>query len=132
MHGYGQAYDFEVFQSNIAEKKATIIELPDLESRRKTRYNQKLKFWAICYSAFFIAGLGVGGFLFSQAKLAEYTYYSSVVEKKLEEFKSQNEQLQVQLASSAKIKDKENDKSIPKEDYVEVITLSTSDKAELN
>jgi len=129
---YDQAYDFETFQSSAPQKQSTIIELPSLDSRRKSKYKQKLKFWTVCFSVFLASGVGVGGFLFSQAKLAEYTHHAAMIGKKLEEFKNQNEQLQIKLASNSPVVSSESNGVTPREDYVEVITISAGDKAELN
>jgi len=129
---YDQAYDFETFQSSATQKQATIIELPSLESRRKNKYKQKLKFWTVCFSVFLASGIGVGGFLFSQAKLAEYTYHAAMIGKKLEEFKNQNEQLRIKLISNSKGVSSDSTSVNSKEDYVEVIAIPAGDKAELS
>ena len=124
-----EAYDFGIFESSSAKKLAQVVELPSVGSRNKSRYVQKLKVWSMCFSVFLTAGIGIGGILFSQAKIAEYTYCKSESLKKLEESKNKNEQLQIRLASENNV-DVDLEAS-SKDNYVEVLAISAGDKSKM-
>lgn len=125
-----RAYDFEMFESNNAKKLAQVVELPSLVSRKKAKYVRKLKIWSIGFSVFLTIGVGVGGVLFSRAKLAEYAYCKSESLKKLEESKNKNEQLQIKLASENSQADQVSE-DISKDAYVEILAISTGDKSKI-
>lgn len=123
-------YDFEMFQEQ-PSRQAQIVELPSLKSRRQRKANKKLKAWVKYFSVFMISAVSIGGFLFGQVMLSEYTHEISVNNAKLNEFKNRNEQLEIKLME-------ENSKSnlvhntVKDSNSIERIIVTAGDKAQIS
>lgn len=120
-------YDFNMFEQNEKVNQTKIYELPSLESRRKKKLLDKLKFYGKCISAVFISGAAIGGLLFGQAKFVEYNDKAAIESRKLEECKNRNEQLKIRLNGKTDIPDAKEDAK----ECVETVTISSGDKAEI-
>lgn len=124
-------YDFEMFQDRETQRQAQIVELPSLESRRKKAANQKLKVWVKCFSLFMVSATAIGGFLFGQARLAEYASEISVSSSELNEFKNRNEQLEIKLVEE-RSKSKPVHSMCHEKSPVEKVTVLAGDKSKVS
>ena len=129
MYDNNAVYDFSVFEEQRKIKKAQIFELPSVETRRKNKQFEKLKFYGKCLSLLLTSATVVGGFLFGQAKLVEYKSVISNKSAELEEFKSRNKQLEMKLNEITAPKSMSNDQT---SQFVETVTISSGDKAQIS
>lgn len=129
MYNNNAVYDFSVFEEQRKIKKAQIFELPSIETRRKNKQFEKLKFYGKCLSLLLTSATVVGGFLFGQAKLVEYNSIISNKSAELEEFKSRNKQLEMKLNEITAPKSMSNDQT---SQFVETVTISSGDKAQIS
>ncbi len=123
-------YNFEMFQEQ-PSRQAQIVELPSLKSRHQRRANKKLKAWVKYFSVFMISAVSIGGFLFGQVMLSEYTHEISVNSAKLDEFKNRNEQLEIKLIEENSKTDSVHN-TVKDSSSIERIIVTAGDKAKIS
>lgn len=129
MYNNNAVYDFSVFEEQKRARKAQVFELPSVETRRKNKQFEKLKFYGKCLSLLLTSATVISGFLFGQAKLVEYNSIISNKSAELEEFKSRNKQLEMKLNEVTAPKSMLDDQT---SQFVETVTISSGDKAQIS
>ena len=128
------AYNFEVFEEKKAKKSGHIVKLPDKKQRLELKKREKFLFWLKLTVNAFIISVIIGGFVFGQAIVAEYTHRASVCAKELEEIESRNDQLEMRLVSQNFSNNNSFDCNSKNISFrpVEQIIISAGDVIELN
>ncbi len=124
MYNNSAVYDFNIFKEET--QKAKIYELPSFEARKRKRNSEKFKFCAKCLSLLLTSAVAFGGFLLGQAKLTEYGFMIDKKSAELQEFKSENKQLQMRLDAANSF---DNISVNNGNSCVEPITISSGDRA---
>lgn len=124
------AYNFEVFEEPKKKKSSQVINLPAGELRAKRQSKEKLLLLTKRFCILIASGIAVGGFVFGQAKLTEYTHQISVSLKELEDLKSRNAQLSIKLVSE-EIDSGKCSNSLKERSSVEIVNIDAGDKAEI-
>lgn len=122
------AFDFGALEERKV-KKGKIFRLPNEESRRKEKLKNQKSLLVGVFSLFFVAALGVSGFIMGQAKLTEVTDKYSKASKQLQECQSMNTGLEMKLKEVSNISKSSN---LSKESSVEIVKIHKGDTARIS
>lgn len=128
------AYNFETYENleqSPAKKSGQVVQLPDKNKRLALKKREKFLFWFKLLTSAFLVAFVVGGFVFGQAIIAEYTNQVSVCQKNLDEIKSSTDQLEMRLVYYNFNKSDFSQKNSNSSRSVEQIVISTQDVSEI-
>ena len=77
-----------------------------------------------------VSGIAVGGFIFGQAKLTEYSHQVSISSKELDDLKNRNDQLNIRLVSE-KVNSDMSIAPLKERGSVEIVSIDAGDKVEI-
>ena len=124
------AYNFEIFEEPKQEKSARIFNLPSDEIRKKRQAKEKILLLTKSFCMLIVSGIAVGGFIFGQAKLTEYSHQVSISSKELDDLKNRNDQLNIKLVSE-KVNSDMSIAPLKERGSVEIVSIDAGDKVEI-